>query len=189
MRLSAQAVTRIPTNAPVLAGSCIVLALGACGGGDAPAAGAAPRPAAAHPASATAAPPLSPVVRDGRLAGRLLVTPRAAKPGDRLQMTVKNVGTITLSYGLAQRVQRRVDGRWRNAAKKIYGTSEPGFRLLAYNVEPGKRGRARADRIALPDDLDPGTYRVLKHVGRAPTNAAPDDPDTDITLKATFVVR
>lgn len=178
--------TRITTNTAMLPGACVLLTLAACGGGDAPAAGA-PRPATARPASATAV-PRSPVVRDGRLAGRLLVTPSTAKPGDRLQMTVKNVGTITLSYGLTQRVQRRVDGRWRNAAKKIYGTSEPGFRLLAYNVEPGKRGRGRIDRIALPDDLDRGTYRVLKHVSAGATDLDTHDV-LNATLKATFVVR
>jgi len=140
-------------------------------------------------ASATAAAPRSPVVRDGKLAGRLLVTPSTSKPGDELQITVKNVGTIAMTYGLAQRVQQRVDGRWRNAAKQIYGTSEPGFRLIAYSAEPGKRSHPRADRITLPDGVHPGTYRILKPVNRAPTNAAPVDPDTDITLKATFVVR
>lgn len=95
-----------------------------------------------------------------------------------------NAPLITISYGLEQRVQRRVNGRWRNAAKQIYGTSQPGFRLIAYSVEPGKRSRPRADRITLPDGLDRGTYRILKRV-----NAGPTDLDTNATLKATFLVR
>lgn len=180
--------TRITINIAMLPAACVLLTLAACGGGDTPAAGA-PRPATAHLASATAAAPRSPVVRDGKLAGRLLVTPSTAQPGGQLQLTVKNVGTIAMTYGLAQRVQQRVDGRWRNAAKEIYGTSEPGFRLIAYSVEPGKRSHPRADRITLPDGLDPGTYRILKRVNRAPTNAAPVDPDAGITLRATFLVR
>ena len=173
---------RFPGNLATLAGLCVVVAVGACGGSDAPVADA-PR-AATRVVSATAPPAGSPVVRDGKLAGRLVITPSAAKPGDRLQVAVQNVGTITISYGLEQRVQRRVDGRWRNAAKQIYGTSQPGFRLIAYSVEPGKRSRPRADRITLPDGLDRGTYRIRKRV-----NAGPTDLDTNATLKATFLVR
>lgn len=122
--------TRITTTTAMLPGACVLLTLA--------------RPDQPRPTWRPRRPRRrSPVVRDGKLAGRLLVTPSTAKPGDQLQLTVKNVGTIAMTYGLAQRVQQHVDSRWRNGAKATYGTSEPGFRLIAYSVEPGNRRHPR----------------------------------------------
>lgn len=153
----------------------------ACGGNSSPTAGASQAQRSATSASSV---PPSPIERKGDIEGRLIVTPRAAKPGGELRVSVQNLGRVTITYGLPNRPQRRVNGRWRDATKEIYGTSLPGFGRVAINVAPGKTRRFKADRIKLPRTVEPGTYRIRKRVG-----IGPEDSNRDVTFKATFVVR
>lgn len=175
----------------MLPATCVVLALAGCGGSnDAPAASSRSSSASNSPAPSpptgpsSARPAQSPVVRSGRLRGRLIVTPRVADAGGTLQLTVQNLGEVTMTYGLPNRPQRRVNGRWRDATKDIYGTSEPVFTRQALHAQPGTSSRPRAERILLPDDLEPGTYRILRDVHQGPVQRG-----HVVTLRATFRVR
>jgi len=118
------------------------------------------------------------------LGGRLTITRSVARPGDVLRLGVLNLGDRTITYGLPVRVGRLVNGRWRDATKAIYGTSQPGFTRQAINVAPGKYRRYRADQVRLPATVQPGTYRILKRV-----RARPGAHDVHATLGETFVVR
>ncbi len=88
-----------------------------------------------------------------------------------------------MTYGLPNRPQRRVNGRWRDATRDIYGTRHF-YTLDALLTQPGTTGRLRADRIVLPDDLEPGTYRILRDVHQGPVQRG-----HVVTLRATFRVR
>lgn len=160
----------------------------ACGGDNSPAASAPSSPApGSAPVAVNTREQTNAVDDDDRINARLLVSPHTAEPGEELQVSVENRGRVGLTYGLPNRIQRRIHGRWRNAMKQIYGTTEPGFRRLAINVLPGETSSPRLDRIGLPRSVRPGTYRVLKRITHYD-----DDQLTVVaraTLKARFVVR
>jgi hypothetical protein len=79
--------------------------------------------------------------------------PDTPHPGDTVRLTVENYTRTRLEYGLAYRLERRVDRRWvwinRNAA----------FALILKIVEAGTRER---ENIRLPNDLRPGRHRIMK---------------------------
>ena len=120
------------------------LVLFSCGGGD------------------TTAPPAS----ESRGGVVLSLDPESPHAGETLTLTVENHTPTRLEYGLAYRLEHRVEGEWRwinrNAA----------FALILKIVEAGKRER---EDIRLPDHLEPGRYRIAKSF-RAPA--------TDRELKA-----
>lgn len=112
----------------------------------------------------------------------LVLNPDLAAPGDRLDIAVRNETSRKVSSGLAVRVERRRGPRWVDADKSIFGTAEPGFRLIRLFALPGGRmvPPAYDDSLRLPRRLAPGRYRVLRrvNVGRRET-----------TLRAEFHVR
>lgn len=122
---------------------------------------------------------------EGESAGRLVVQPASVEAGETIGIAVENVGDVPILYGLDDRVQRRADGKWVNATADVYGTHRavPGIGLI---VRPGGRAGPDygqvSDRIPLPRDLDPGTYRVVKAVSR-------DGRSRRTKLTATFRVR
>lgn len=114
-----------------------------------------------------------PVVRRQRLAARLVVAPGRAAPGQALRISVANVGSRTVMYGLRNTVERRAGtGQWRSAMRAVYGTRRPGVRLIRLRAEPGQRGGPDygtvVDRIRLPCSLKRGLYRVSKRVSGRP---------------------
>jgi hypothetical protein len=128
------------------------------------------------------------VKRKGKLAGSLIVKPAAAKPQSSVTIAVKNVGELTMYYGLGNRVHRRVDGRWKDATKDVYGTRSPAVRNIRLRARPGERAGPRygdlVDRVRLPGGLAPGTYRVVKRVSGSDDLGPPG-----VRLEATFRVR
>jgi Big-like domain-containing protein len=126
---------------------------------------------------------------NGRLAGTLVLEPTVVEPGGEVRVAVKNVGEVTIYYGLGNRVERRVNRRWEDATEDVYGTRHPGVRRILLSARPGKRAGPRynenlVDRIPLPRDLAPGTYRVIKRANGDPRHQPPR-----LKLEATFEVR
>jgi hypothetical protein len=74
-------------------------------------------------------------------------------PGDTLQLTVENFTKTRLEYGVAYRLERRTADGWR------WINRDSAFILILKVVEPGRRER---EEIRLPDDLQPGHYRIVK---------------------------
>lgn len=109
------------------------------------------------------------IERKGRLAGTLIVTPASVEAGDIVRIAVKNVGDVTMFYGLDNRIERRVNGKWKDATEDVYGTRDPPVRSIRLSAPPGERAgptyyNAVTDRIRLPRSLRSGTYRVVKRV-------------------------
>jgi hypothetical protein len=164
-----------------------LVGLAACGGAEI-GAGSGPQPGSNATIGSTVR-DQNTIERNGRLAGTLVLKPTVVEPGDAVRVAVKNVGEVTLYYGLDNRVERRVNRRWEDATEDVYGTRHPGVRRILLSARPGKRAGPRynenlVDRIPLPRDLAPGTYRVIK---RAHGDARLRPPR--LKLKATFEVR
>jgi hypothetical protein len=104
----------------------------------------------------------------------LVADPTIVKPGGSLTVTVDNGGTQTVTYGLAYTIERWDGIAWRktNLAPTI-------FPQIAFITPPGK---GRPQSIALPADVEPGFYRVVKSV-------AEDGTDRVLVLRAQFEVR
>jgi hypothetical protein len=128
------------------------------------------------------------IERSGRLAGTLIVRPASVEPGMTLSVAVKNVGEVTMFYGLGNRIERRMDGRWEDATADVYGTANPAFRLILLSARPGERAGPRhnavGDRIPVPRSLARGVYRVVKVVSGDQRGGPPR-----LTLHATFEVQ
>ena len=82
----------------------------------------------------------------------------SAHAGETLTLTVQNRTRWRLEYGLAYRLEHFVGGGWR------WINRDAAFALILLVVERGERER---EKIRLPDDLDPGRYRIVKSF-RAP---------------------
>jgi len=128
------------------------------------------------------------IERSGRLAGTLIVTPASVEPGMNLSVAVKNVGELTMFYGLGNRIERRMDGRWEDATADVYGTANPAILLILLSARPGERAGPRhnavVDRIPVPRSLPRGVYRVVKVVSGDQRGGPPR-----LTLHATFEVQ
>jgi len=128
--------------------------------------------------------PREPPQADSAVAGELVVTPASAEAGEAIAIVVENTGEVPLLYGLANEVERRVDGSWEDAAGDVFGERRavPQIGLI---VQPGERAGPDygqvSDRITLPSDLESGAYRVRKHI-RAQRGTG------STTLQATFTV-
>jgi hypothetical protein len=82
----------------------------------------------------------------------LLLDRETAEPGETLRLTVENRGRAPLEYGVAYRLERW-EGRWR------WLNRDDAFIAIAKGVQPGHR---EPEQIHLPDDLDPGSFRIVK---------------------------
>jgi len=157
--------------------AALVLMLTSCGGGEegqtsnTPSARAAPPNAARRPSSAGR----GPIIRHGRLAGRLVLEPGAVKPGDEVGIAVKNIGSAPIYYGLRGTVERRARSRWVSANQAVYGTRTPRIYSVLWKVPAGKTGgpthAGLGDRLLLPGNLQPGNYRLIKKVKSNPGRA------------------
>jgi hypothetical protein len=149
--------------------------------------GAATSPQARTAASASAT-QKNTIECNGKLAGTLVLVPAVVEAGGEIRVAVKNVGELTIYYGLDNRVQRRVDRRWKDATRDFYGTRYPGVRRILLSAPPGKRAGPRyndlVDRIPVPANVKPGTYRVVKQVSGNDRLRPPH-----AKLDATFEVR
>ena len=76
-----------------------------------------------------------------------------ANAGDTLRLTVVNNTPARLEYGLMYRLEHFVEGDWR------WINRDSAFALILKLAEPGARER---EEIHLPNDLEPGRYRIVK---------------------------
>ena len=97
----------------------------------------------------------------------------SAAPGETLELTIDNRTSMRLEYGVAYRLERRTADGWR------WVNRDAAFILILKTIEPGHRDR---EEIQLPDDLEPGRYRIVKEF---------EDPAAHETLRGTvqFTVR
>ena len=134
--------------------------------------------------------PKASIERDGKLAGTLVVAPARVEAGDTIRVAVRNTGKVRMLFGLGDRVEKRAGEGWRDATKVVFGTTSPKVRDVLLSASPGKttgpRYRSGVDEIALPKDLRPGTYRVVK-LAAGPSKGG--KPGPSVKLDAVFVVR
>jgi hypothetical protein len=109
-----------------------------------------------------------PIVRNGSLAGRLIVEPASAAAGEDVGVTVRNEGSVPLYYGLPLRVQRMTGGDWESAKEAVFGPGPVSFPLPLFSLPPGRRSGPphgpTFDGVVLPRTLEPGKYRFLKEI-------------------------
>lgn len=128
------------------------------------------------------------IERTTAVAGILIVAPTATEAGTTVRVSVENAGTRPIYYGLDNRIQRRVMGRWKDATEAVYGTPSPAVRSIRLIAPPGERTGpdydSVTDRVPLPPDLAPGVYRVTKRVSGDESSRS-----QRATLAASFTVR
>lgn len=122
------------------------------------------------------------VVRTDGAAGTLIPMPEVVAPGDTLNVIVDNQGERQLDYGLANRVDRYVDGEWVEATAEVYEGGPPAFIEILLTLRPGEQ--ASPEEVPLSDEVEPGTYRVVKEVF-VQGGTVPDQ----LTLEAIFQVQ
>lgn len=136
--------------------------------------------------------PRQPGPTEDGLAGRLVVKPDPVEAGETIGIAVENTGEVPLLHGLGSQVERRVEGGWEDATEDVFGESRV-VPLIGLSVEPGKRSGPGygqvSDRITLPRDLEPGTYRVRKGASRNKWRVSAERGSGSATLEATFTVR
>ena len=118
--------------------------------------------------------------------GELRVAPEVAAPGETLAIEVENLSEDrVLTYGLASELEREADGRWVPVELPPTPILE-----IALVVKPGETssggGGATGDRLDLPRDLEPGSYRVVKEVTAG--DPAGGGQTEALTLCAPFMV-
>jgi len=157
---------------PLLLVAVVLLAVSGCGDDDSTDGG---ERSVRHPEvgqfQQTAAGPKEAAERSGRALGSLVITPASPEPGETIRVAVKNSGEQTLYFGLANRIQRRLNGRWADVTENVYGTRTPAVRDILLTAAPGAQvgpiyNENVTDRIPLPRALKPGIYRVVKRVSR-----------------------
>lgn len=161
------------------AGAVLAVALvSACGEGDEPAA------TADGPTTDAGAPIPGPgdVVSSDGAAGTLVPMPNVAAAGDVITVLVDNRGDRRLDYGLANRVDRYVDGEWVEATADVYEGGPPAFAEILLTLKPGELGAP--EEIPLDPDVEPGTYRVVKEVF-AQSGTAPDVLELEAVFEVT----
>ena len=84
----------------------------------------------------------------------VIVTPASARPGSMVAAAIRNEGDQELTYGAAYAIERGVDGSWEPVELPHRAVPE-----IGYIASPGRTGPPVA--VELPDDLEPGTYRVV----------------------------
>jgi hypothetical protein len=76
-----------------------------------------------------------------------------AHAGDTLQLTIENTGDRRLEYGVAYRLERRIDRGWR------WINLDQAFILSLQFIEAGE---TEHQELELPGDLEPDRYRIFK---------------------------
>ena len=115
-----------------------------------------------QPSAGAPAPGPGELVQTDGAAGTLVPTPEVVAPGDVLRVQVDNQGRRRLDYGLANRIDRYVDGEWIEATAEVYEGGPPAFIEILLSLDGGKTGEA--EEVPLSDKVEAGTYRVVKEV-------------------------
>ena len=97
--------------------------------------------------------------------GKLILSAtEAVSAGEMIGIEVRNLSEDqVLTYGLGSELERAENGEW--VAVELPLTPIPQIALI---VRPGETssggGGATQDRLELPENLEPGSYRVVKQV-------------------------
>lgn len=81
------------------------------------------------------------------------VQPDMAKPGEELALTIRNETGEIVSYGAAFELEREVNGDWEQIELDL------AFIQILLTLDPGE---GATESVPLPDDLEPGVYRIIK---------------------------
>jgi hypothetical protein len=92
---------------------------------------------------------------------RLALNGSDFRPGQRVLSRVENHGTEQVNYGEEFGVQRLESGSWVD----VPGITQRLWALWLGLAGPGVSGRCSS--LYLPDDVLPGSYRIVKRVGKA----------------------
>jgi len=84
----------------------------------------------------------------------VIVDPQQATPGATVTASVRNETDRPFTYGADYGLEREVDGSF----EEVDLPSRPIIEI-AYIAKPGKTGPPV--EVMLPDDLEPGSYRVI----------------------------
>lgn len=84
------------------------------------------------------------------------------QPGQRIFSRLENYGTETVRYGEAFGIQRLEGGEWVGQPELVGDL----WLLWLGILSPGRTGLCNA--VTLPDDTEPGSYRVVKSVEPGP---------------------
>ena len=87
-------------------------------------------------------------------ATEVIVTPASAKAGSMVAAALRNEGEEEITYGAGYEIERSVDGSWEPVELPQRAVPE-----IGYIAAPGGTGPPVA--VELPDDLEPGSYRVV----------------------------
>src|SRR5688500_18167562 len=101
----------------------------------------------------------------------LNLEPGSPHPGETVTLTVENRTRWRLEYGVAYRLEQRVDRRWR------WINRDSAFVLILKFVEAGGRER---EQMQLPG-LEPGRYRIVKSF-TAPATERELDASVEFTV-------
>jgi hypothetical protein len=84
------------------------------------------------------------------------------QPGQRIFSRLENYGTETVHYGEAFGIQRLEGGEWMGQPDLVRGIWLRWLGILG----PGRTGLCNS--VSLPDDMEPGRYRIVKSVEPGP---------------------
>ncbi len=87
-------------------------------------------------------------------ATEVVVTPASARAGSMVAAALRNEGEEEITYGAGYEIERSVDGSWEPVELPQRAVPE-----IGYLAAPGGTGPPVA--VELPDDLEPGSYRVV----------------------------
>jgi len=99
----------------------------------------------------------------------LSIAPATVEPGHGIGITVKNGTSQTITYGLANKVERLEGGSWMDVSSEVFGSPNQAVREPLLGAAPGHvagpdyDGGAE-DRFLIPATTMPGHYRVSKLV-------------------------
>lgn len=108
----------------------------------------------------------------------LLLEPKVVEAPASLRATVMNRGDKTLTYGVSYAIERKEGEVWRKT-----DIAPEFFTQQALGAPPG--GPGPSHRVTVPENVEPGVYRVTKGVTRGGLSR---DAKT-VTVRAQFEVR
>jgi hypothetical protein len=89
---------------------------------------------------------------------RLGLNADSYRPGNTVFGRIENYGTATVNYGVAYSIERLNGSSWSQAPESPRGP----WILIGLSTQAGQSGRCLG--FWIPNDMSPGTYRVVKSV-------------------------
>jgi hypothetical protein len=105
---------------------------------------------------------------EARTGVRLVPSAVLARPGERIAYSLVNRGLAAAVWGAAFRLERREGDRW------VPSGPTDASRAVGYGLSPGQEKELS---LAIPDDAQPGRYRVSKDVATHPDSEGAGTPN------------